>query len=92
MAKAKAESTKGVDEKPSVPMVYIGPTLEKFGLRQFSIFIGGEPKVFETLKGRMPEISQLLIPLEKLSEKRRELADRTSVAAVAYRAVLSLIA
>lgn len=92
MAKVKAEATEGINEKPSEPLVYIGPTLEKFGLRQFSTFIGGEPKVFEALKGKTPEISQLLIPLTKLSEKRRELDDRTSVTAVAYRAVLSLIA
>lgn len=96
MAKVKSESVDSeqveqVNEKPSGPFIYIGPDLQKFGLRQFSSFIGGEPKSFSELKKKTPEISQLLIPLTKLAEKRIELADRTSAAAVAYRTVLSLI-
>jgi hypothetical protein len=63
----KSKRSTAAGEKPTGPLVYIGPNLERGRLRQYTVFRDGIPKHLAPLIESRPEISRLLVPAAELS-------------------------
>jgi hypothetical protein len=59
-------------------VIYIGPTVQRHALRQFTIYRGGKPAHIDALVGQVPELHHLFVPVSGLAEARKRLAQRGS--------------
>ncbi len=50
--------------------VYVGPNVLSLALRRFQVFRGGLPPYVERAIEKIPEISSLIVPVNKLDEAR----------------------
>lgn len=67
-------------------LVYLGPSF--YGIIQKgTVLAGGYPEKFQTLFNEYPLLNGLLIPIENLAEKRKELKVKNSELALLYRRV-----
>ncbi len=68
--------------KPKNPqlVVYVGNTLLKGLLRQFSVFREGEyPPAISSLLAKSPSLRGLFLPVEKLSEARKRVRTKGDI-------------
>jgi len=77
MAKAKTKS-------PAV--VYCGPTLEGVA-KQYTVYKGTPPEQLSSAARKMPAISELIIPLDKLADARRQINSKSGYMHRLYKAV-----
>lgn len=84
------EPTESKPEQKSTPAVlaYIGPTVQRFALQQFTTYRGGIPAHITAAAAGIPEIGQLFVPVAKLAEARKRLAQRGSIEARRYAAAI----
>lgn len=77
MAKAKTAS-------PTV--VYCGPSIEGVA-KQYTVYKGTLPEQLSAAAEKMPAINELIIPLDKLAEARRQLNSKSGYIYRLYKAV-----
>lgn len=52
-------------------VIYCGPTLPGGRLLGYAVFIGSLPATVESVIAECPEVSRLIVPVEKLGDVRR---------------------
>lgn len=74
--KTKAASQDAVKSAASItwPRIYVGPSLPKAKLPQFTVFANGYPQYVQDLIDKCPSLKQLIVPTSKVQQARRELA------------------
>lgn len=77
MAKAKTIS-------PTV--VYCGPSLEGVA-KQYTVYKGALPEQLSAAAKKLPAINELIIPLDKLADARRQLSGKSGYMYRLYKAV-----
>ena len=60
-------------------MVYVGPSLPKGVLNQFTVFRGEFPPHIVTLMGKSESLKNLMVPVSKLSQARKEIMTKGSL-------------
>lgn len=55
-------------------VIYCGPAIPRGGLGAFAVFIGELPENVKKLIGQCPEISKLIVPIERLAAVRAAVA------------------
>lgn len=75
-AKTKAASQDAVKTSAPVtwPRIYVGPSLPKAKLPQFTVFANGFPQHIQDLMAKSPSLKQLIVPTSKVQQARRDLA------------------
>lgn len=74
-------------KNPRQRLVYIGPSLSRARLRRYQIFIG-LPTYLDAEFTACPEIERLFIPVEELTEAKRECAHKGTALYTFYQTVL----
>ena len=78
----KKNSTTVQDDGPTI---YIGPTLNKWPLKQYTSFIGGVlPDYIAKKVKENPEVQMFIVSPLKVPEIERKIADNTSAYAVQF--------
>lgn len=70
----------------NVPFVYVGPTVRN-KIKQYTVYIGGAPKILTELIEQVPAINALFVSVDKLQECKKQLQDKASVLSVMYQHV-----
>ena len=60
------------------PVVYCGPNIPKGNLPSMAVFRGGLPGNVRRLAEKIPEIDKLIVPVSRLSDVRKKIAERGS--------------
>lgn len=63
----------GEKDKSDVPLMYVGPNIHKLGVERYAIFKGDLPGQYEAACEKIPEIMNLLIPVDDLMKFTRNL-------------------
>lgn len=63
-----------VEAKPQPVLVYVGSSLPKGTLQQFSVFKNGIPSFLNEHIEKCPAINELMVPISQLNETRENLA------------------
>lgn len=67
------------------PTIYIGPSLSKWPLKQYTSFIGGVlPANIAAKVEENPEVKAFIVSPLKISEIERKIADKTSAYALQF--------
>jgi hypothetical protein len=74
--------------KKEETLMYIGPTIPNV-VSKNTVFNNGLPDALEKKKEEMPVLAQLIVPVESLSEARKNLAKSNSAIGTCYQQVLS---
>ena len=73
------------------PTIYIGPTLNKWPLRQYTSFIGGVlPENIAKNVEEFPDVKMFIVSPLKVTEIERKIADNTSAYAVQFAKIKTL--
>lgn len=73
------------------PTIYIGPTLGKWPLKQYTSFIGGElPEHIAKKVEENPEVKMFIVSPLKVPEIERKIADSTSAYALQFAKIKTL--
>jgi hypothetical protein len=68
--------------------IYCGPTLPaQFGLREYTMFLGGLPQHVTLLVDKCPAINSLMVPVADLAQTRLALNKVGSVESVLYQEI-----
>lgn len=81
-------STKTV--KPTAkqgPLIYVGPTLGRGRLTQYTVFREGLPVTLDDLKDKYPMITDLIVPVADLSYTQKRIATPGTFEQVAYESI-----
>ncbi len=70
-------------------VMYIGPTLRGI-VKSGAVFSGGIPKDLEKLAAKKPIINHLIVPLSGIVQWKKDAGTEWSMAAFAYKRILSL--
>ena len=70
-------------------VMYMGPTIRGVA-KSGAVFSGGIPKELEKLAAKKPIINNLIVPLSKIVQVKKDIATEGSVAAVAYKRISAL--
>lgn len=70
-----------------VTVIYIGPSIPGV-VTTNTIFNNGISTELETLKGKLPAIKELIVPVDKLVAARAKLRDRKSATSICYEKAL----
>lgn len=60
--------------KKESAVIYVGPSIPKSGLEQYTVFANGLPQHVENLIVKCPSIRSLIVPVRELSEVRRNIS------------------
>lgn len=66
-------NTEPVREKSDVPLMYVGPNIFKLGIERYTIYRGDLPPSVEHAIDVIPEIMNMLIPVDELMKFTRNL-------------------
>lgn len=69
-----SEKTVKEQKNSNETVVYVGSSIPKAGLQQFSIFKNGLPASLDPHIEKCPAIKALMVPVSQLTEARRNLA------------------
>lgn len=61
------------------PRIYVGHTINKLSLKQFTVFNDGYPNWMQTNIDKYPILKQLIVPVSDLTKAREQLKDKNSV-------------
>lgn len=84
--KRTPKQAKATTAKP-VPMIYVGPSLEKGALTQYTVFSGGLPVTLDHLKEKYPQLTDLIVPVSELANTKKRIATPGAYEQVAYEAL-----
>ena len=78
--------TKSKNSAPTQTVVYCGPTLPGVA-KQYTVYKGALPEQLTAAIKKEPAIRELIIPLDKLTDARRQLSSRSGYIYRLYKAV-----
>lgn len=61
------------------PRIYVGHTINKLSLKQFTVFCDGVPSWMQVNIKKHPTLRQLIVPVSDLTKAREQLKDKNSV-------------
>lgn len=91
MPKVKPEGTTKATtkvEKPTGSRIYLGPNLPGGRLLQSTVFRGGVSEYLKPLLEEIPEVAELIVPVETISEVQGRISKTGTAEYVAYQTIL----
>jgi len=73
-ARTRPKSKAPAKPQLSETLIYIGPSLSRGRLAQYTTFRGGLPERVEALKEEYPKLGRLIVPVSQLSEAKARAA------------------
>ncbi|MEK5181355.1 hypothetical protein [Paenibacillus sp. FSL R5-0928] len=90
-AKSKPESAPKASvkvEKQSPTCIYLGPNLPGGRLLQSTVFRGGIPEYLKPLLEELPDVEELIVPVDIMSEVQERIGKTGTAEYVAYQTIL----
>ncbi|MEK3873722.1 MULTISPECIES: hypothetical protein [unclassified Paenibacillus] len=84
--KKSPKQAKTMTTKP-VPMIYVGPSLERGRLNQYTVFSGGLPVTLDDLKEKYPQLTDLIVPVSELAYTQKRIATPGTFEQVAFESI-----